>query len=46
MELGATGLSVPASLSQNYQWTCAKTPGNSTEHSISFPTKSTGYAVG
>jgi photosystem II stability/assembly factor-like uncharacterized protein len=45
-ELGATGLSVPTSLSQNYQWTCAKTPGNSTEHGISFPTKSTGYAVG
>jgi photosystem II stability/assembly factor-like uncharacterized protein len=46
MELGATGLSVPSSLSQNYQWSCAKTPGNSTEHSISFPTSSTGYAVG
>jgi photosystem II stability/assembly factor-like uncharacterized protein len=46
MELGATGLSVPTSLAQNYQWSCAKTPGNSTEHSISFPTSSTGYAVG
>jgi photosystem II stability/assembly factor-like uncharacterized protein len=46
IELGATGLSVPASLSQNYQWTCAKTPGNSTEHSISFPTSSVGFAVG
>jgi photosystem II stability/assembly factor-like uncharacterized protein len=46
MQLGATGLSVPASLSQNYQWTCAKTPGNSTEHGISFPTSSVGYAVG
>jgi photosystem II stability/assembly factor-like uncharacterized protein len=46
MQLGATGLSMPSSLSQNYQWTCAETPGNSTEHGISFPAKSTGYAVG
>jgi photosystem II stability/assembly factor-like uncharacterized protein len=46
IELGATGLSVPPSLSQNYQWSCAKTPGNSTEHSISFPTSSVGFAVG
>jgi photosystem II stability/assembly factor-like uncharacterized protein len=46
IELGATGLSVPPSLSQNYQWSCAKTPGNSTEHSISFPNSSVGFAVG
>ena len=36
----------PSSLSQNYQWTCAQTPGNPTEHGISFPTSSVGYAVG
>jgi photosystem II stability/assembly factor-like uncharacterized protein len=46
MQLGATGLSVPASLSQNYSWSCAKTPGNSTQHGISFPTPQIGYSVG
>ena len=46
MTLGATNLSVPASLSRSFAWSCAKTPSNSTERSISFPTTSTGYAVG
>lgn len=46
MQLGATGLSVPASLSQDYQWDCAKTPGNSTEHGVSFPSATVGFAVG
>ncbi|MFZ0665087.1 MAG: Ig-like domain repeat protein [Acidimicrobiales bacterium] len=46
MTLGATGLTTPASNNQNYQWSCAKTPGNSTEHGISFPTSSVGFAVG
>ncbi len=45
-ELGATNLSTPSSLSQNYSWTCARTPGNSTEHGISFPSSTVGYAVG
>ena len=40
------GLTTPSSLSQNYSWTCAKTPGNPTEHGISFPNSSIGYAVG
>jgi photosystem II stability/assembly factor-like uncharacterized protein len=46
MQLGATGLSTPTSLSQNYQWTCAQTAGNPTEHGISFPSSTVGYAVG
>jgi photosystem II stability/assembly factor-like uncharacterized protein len=44
--LGATNLSVPASLSQGYAWLCARTPGNSSERGISCPTASTCYAVG
>ena len=46
MQLGATGLSVPSSDSQNYSWTCAKTPSNSSERSISFPSSTVGFAVG
>ena len=45
-QLGALGLATPSSLSQNYQWTCDQTPGNPTEHGISFPSTSVGYAVG
>ena len=44
--LGATNLSQPSSLSTNYAWGCAKTPSNSSERGISFPTSSTGFAVG
>ncbi len=46
IQLGATNLSVPPSLSRNFGWTCAKTPSNSTERGFSFPTTSVGYAVG
>jgi photosystem II stability/assembly factor-like uncharacterized protein len=46
IQLGAQGLSQPPSLAAHYAWTCARTPGNSSERSISFPTASTGYAVG
>ncbi len=45
-QLGATNLTTPSSLSQNYSWTCAQTPGNPTEHGISFPNNSVGYAAG
>jgi len=44
--LGATNLSVPASLARNYSWLCARTPGNSSERGLSCPTSSTCYAVG
>ena len=44
--LGATNLSVPASLARNYSWLCARTPSNSSERGISCPTSSTCYAVG
>ena len=44
--LGATGLSMPASTSQNSSWSCAKTPSNSTERGLAFPSTSVGYAVG
>jgi photosystem II stability/assembly factor-like uncharacterized protein len=44
--LGATNVSVPASLSTNFGWTCAKTPSNSTERAFSCPSASTCYAVG
>jgi photosystem II stability/assembly factor-like uncharacterized protein len=44
--LGATGLTTPASDSQGYGWTCARTPSNATERGISFPSSSVGYAVG
>ncbi len=46
LQLGATNLSVPASLSQHFAWTCAKTPSNSTERAFSCPSVSTCYAVG
>jgi photosystem II stability/assembly factor-like uncharacterized protein len=45
-QLGATGLTTPASLSPNFMWTCAKTPSNSSERAFSCPTASTCYAVG
>ena len=46
LALGATNLSVPASLSRHFAWTCAKTPSNSTERAFSCPSVSTCYAVG
>ncbi len=46
MALGATGLSTPSSDAQNYSWSCAKTPSNSTERGLAFPSTSVGYAVG
>jgi photosystem II stability/assembly factor-like uncharacterized protein len=46
MQLGATNLSVPASLNRHFQWTCAKTPSNSSERAFSCPSASTCYAVG
>ncbi len=46
MALGATNLSVPGSLSNNYNWGCAKTPTNGTYRALSFPSSSVGYAVG
>ena len=46
LTLGATNLSIPPSLSRHYKWTCARTPGNSGERGLAFPSKSTGYAVG
>lgn len=46
MALGAESLSPPSSTSPGYNWTCAKTPSNSTERGISFPSSSVGYAVG
>jgi photosystem II stability/assembly factor-like uncharacterized protein len=45
-QLGATGLTTPSSLNQGYGWDCAKTPSNSSERSVAFPSTSTGYAVG
>jgi photosystem II stability/assembly factor-like uncharacterized protein len=45
-QLGAEGLPTPSSLNQNYQWDCAATPGNPTEHGISFPSSSVGYSAG
>src|SRR5262249_17995706 len=39
--LGATNVSVPASLSNNFGWVCAKTPSNSTERAFSCPSTST-----
>jgi photosystem II stability/assembly factor-like uncharacterized protein len=45
-QLGATNLSTPASLSQHFSWTCAKTPSNSTERAFSCPSASVCYAVG
>ncbi len=44
--LGATNVSVPSTLSQNYAWSCAKTPGNETVHGVSLPSSTVGYAVG
>ncbi len=44
--LGATGLSVPSSMAQGYGWDCAKTPSNSAERGVAFPSASVGYAVG
>jgi photosystem II stability/assembly factor-like uncharacterized protein len=44
--LGATNLSVPSSLATHYGWNCAKTPSNSSERGVSFPSSSVGYAVG
>ena len=44
--LGATDLSQPASLSNNYAFGCAQTPTNASERSISMPTTSIGYSVG
>jgi photosystem II stability/assembly factor-like uncharacterized protein len=44
--LGATNLTAPSSLSPNYSWNCAKTPSNSSERGLSFPSASVGYAVG
>ena len=46
LALGATNLSVPASLSHNYRWTCAKTPSNSSERGISCASASVCFAVG
>ncbi|HEY2353372.1 MAG TPA: protease pro-enzyme activation domain-containing protein [Gaiellaceae bacterium] len=46
IQLGATNVSTPASLSRNFSWTCAKTPSNSTERAFSCGTSSTCYAVG
>jgi photosystem II stability/assembly factor-like uncharacterized protein len=46
LQLGATNVSVPASLSKHYAWSCAKTPSNSTERAFSCPSASTCYAVG
>jgi photosystem II stability/assembly factor-like uncharacterized protein len=43
---GATNLSTPASLSQHFSWSCAKTPSNSSERAFSCPTTGTCYAVG
>ena len=44
--LGATDLSQPSPLTTGFPWGCAKTPSNSSERGISFPSSSTGYAVG
>jgi photosystem II stability/assembly factor-like uncharacterized protein len=46
LSLGATNLSVPSSLAQGFNWTCAKTPSNSTERGISCPSSTVCYAVG
>ncbi|HEX3669353.1 MAG TPA: protease pro-enzyme activation domain-containing protein, partial [Acidimicrobiia bacterium] len=46
LQLGATNLSVPPSLSRNFRWSCAQTPSNSSERAFSCPTASTCYAVG
>ena len=46
LALGATNLSVPASLATGFNWTCAKTPCNSTERGLSCPSASVCYAVG
>src|SRR5262249_4511258 len=46
IQLGATNLSVPASLSRHFSWTCAKTPSNSSERAFSCPSTNTCYAVG
>jgi photosystem II stability/assembly factor-like uncharacterized protein len=46
LQLGATNLAVPASLSQGFGWSCAKTPSNSSERGISCATTSVCYAVG
>jgi photosystem II stability/assembly factor-like uncharacterized protein len=46
IQLGATNVAQPASLSTNFAWTCAKTPSNSTERAFAFPNSTTGYAVG
>jgi photosystem II stability/assembly factor-like uncharacterized protein len=46
ISLGATNVSVPASLSRNFSWICAKTPSNSTERAFSCASSSTCYAVG
>jgi photosystem II stability/assembly factor-like uncharacterized protein len=46
LQLGATNLSVPPSLSRHFAYTCAKTPSNSTERAFSCPTTNVCYAVG
>jgi photosystem II stability/assembly factor-like uncharacterized protein len=46
IQLGATNVSVPASLNPHFKWTCAKTPSNSIERGFSCPTASVCYAVG
>ena len=46
LSLGATNLSVPASLDRHFAYSCAKTPSNSTERAFSCPTTTACYAVG
>ncbi len=46
MALGATGLSVPASLATHYNWSCARTPTNASERAVSFGSSSVGYSAG
>ncbi len=46
MALGATGLSVPASIATHFNWSCAKTPTNATERAVSFGSSAVGYSAG
>ena len=46
LTLGATNLSLPPSLARGYLWSCARTPGNSSERGISCPSSSVCFAVG
>ena len=46
LTLGATNLSLPPSLARGYLWSCARTPGNSSERGLSCPSSSVCYAVG